>query len=42
MRKVELYTPGNYFTKKNMELSGTKDEYQSFETQEIEIFKVIY
>ena len=44
MRKVEFYTGGlgNFFTKKNLALTGTIGEYQSLETQEIEIFKVIY
>ena len=44
MRSVESYANGavNYFTKNNLELSGIKGEYQSFEIQEIEIFKLIY
>ena len=41
MRKIESYANG-YYSKNNLELTGGKRNYECLETQEIEVFEVIY
>ena len=42
LRKIESYSNGNYFTKNNLELTGRKGNKETLETQEFEVFEVIY
>ena len=41
MRKIDSYSEGNYFPKDCLEISGTKGEDESFETEELEVYKLI-
>ena len=44
LKKIESYATSSscYFSTNSLELTGEKGEYQKLETQELEVFKVIY
>lgn len=42
MRTFESFSGGNFFNKKKLEITGEEGGYESHETQEIEVFEMIY